>query len=406
MNYPRARSFALAFSFLGVVACKKDATEATPPTPATDAAPSASTVASTITTAKASGAPSTGKAPAPLDAKQRAQLAAYQKGMGEGRKATKAAKYKEAHDAFTAALAAKPGDARALGERGYAAFLAKDYDQANEDLYQAATGADDPALRAQIFYNLGLVREAEGLEATSAFALSNHLHASSAAQKKLGGKPACLVDIDRKSEPNVKYTDWMAFYKAAVDVDPQAEGTKPPTSSDAAKKQLCATSKCDGAGPWTVSVGEWPHGQVFLVIDAKPGLSVAKVAESFSGRCTASASAEIVESKGGVVVVRAEEQMPEMIYMCFPEKGDGHVCSDKDGDEMQRQSACTDGTKSTSYSVFDVAKGTRTLRVTHDDGMDALAKPGERTQVTVDAKGFALKGPGCNETLPLVAPTK
>lgn len=405
MNYPRTLSLALAFSFAGAVACKKDVTDA--PSSA-DAAPSASAAPSSTPTAKAGGgaAQKPSKAPAPLDAKQRAQLAAYQKGIGEGRKATKAAKYKEARDAFTAALAAKPGDARALGERGYAAFLAKDYEQANEDLYQAATGADDPALRAQIFYNLGLVREAEGLEATSAFALSNHLHASAAAQKKLGGKPACLADIDRKAEANAKYTDWLGFYKVVMDGETPAEGTKPPASSDAAKKELCATSKCDGAGPWIVSVGEWPHSQVFLVVDTKPGLSVAKVAESFSGRCSATATAEIVESKGGILVVRAEEQMSEVVYMCFPEKGDGHVCTEKDGDDMERQSACTEGVKSTSYAVFDVAKGTRTLRVTHDDGMDALAKPGERTQVTVDAKGLILKGPGCNETLTFAAPTK
>ncbi len=401
MNLLRAGSFAFAGSLALVVACKKDA----PSTQAPDAAPSApsASTAASSPSVKASATvahPATSKAPAPLDAKQRAQLAAYQKGIGEGRKATKAAKYKEAHEAFTAALLAKPGDARALGERGYAAFLAKDYEEASEDLYQAATGADDPTLRAQIFYNLGLVREAQGQEATSAFALSNHLHASAAAQKKLGGKSACLADVDRKAEANVKYTDWLAFYKVAMDGDVAADDAKPPTSSDAAKKELCATSKCDGAGPWIVSVGGWPHSQTFLVIDAKPGLSVAKVGEAFSGRCSGSATAEIVESKGGVLVVRTEEEMPQVLYMCFPEKGEGHICTEKDGDDVERQSACSDGAKSTTYAVFDVAKSTRTLRVTHDDGMDGLAKPGERTEITIDAKGLTLKGPGCNEALP------
>lgn len=56
-------------------------------------------------------------------------------------------------------------------------------------------------------------------------------------------------------EANEKYVDWLAFYKAATAEDQVDDDAKPPTSPDAAKKELCASSKCDGAGPWVVSVG-------------------------------------------------------------------------------------------------------------------------------------------------------
>jgi hypothetical protein len=91
--------------------------------------------------------------------------------------------------------------------------------------------------------------------------------------------------------------------------------------------------------------------------------------------------------------------------MCFPEKGDGHLCTDKDGDDTERLSGCAEGVKSISYEIFDVAKGSRTLRVTHDDGMDQVAKPAERTQLSVSGGNLIIKGPGCSESIPLaVAP--
>lgn len=86
--------------------------------------------------------------------------------------------------AFTRALAANPRDPRALAERGYVVLLAKrNGRRAEQDLRCAAEAGGDRRLRAQIFFNLGLVREADGRDGTTACALSNTLHATEAARQ-------------------------------------------------------------------------------------------------------------------------------------------------------------------------------------------------------------------------------
>ncbi len=183
-----------------------------------------------------------------LNDAERTELATYLKALTAGRRATKAAKYEDAVSAFNTALTARPNDPRAYAERGYAALLAKDYTGAEADLVRAAQGTKDRVLRAQIFYNLGLVREANGRDANSAFTLSNFLHGSAAAQKKLVGKEACHVEIDRSPNADevTKYRDWLAFYAAYQDAFFDSDAK--PDRNETARQQLCGRAGCNGAG--------------------------------------------------------------------------------------------------------------------------------------------------------------
>ncbi|HQY64270.1 MAG: hypothetical protein IPF92_04975 [Myxococcales bacterium] len=103
--------------------------------------------------------------------------------------------------AFDAALAALPGDARALSERGYARLLAGKLDAARADLREAEARSKDARLLAQIRFNHGLVAEKLGRadEAKVSVARSNALNPTKAAAAKLAGA-ACEAQVTLRTE--------------------------------------------------------------------------------------------------------------------------------------------------------------------------------------------------------------
>ena len=101
-------------------------------------------------------------------------------------------------------------------------------------------------------------------------------------------------------------------------------------------------------------------------------------------------------------MVRTDEERTIASQVCFPANGEGRACTEKDGDDVDHQTACGDSDKSTTFSVFDLTKGTRFLRLTHDEGMDSATKAEERTRLTVEGKALSIKGPGCNEMIAFV----
>ncbi|MEP7050271.1 MAG: hypothetical protein ABJB12_07965 [Pseudomonadota bacterium] len=338
-----------------------------------------------------------------LDEADRARVVAYRNALLAGRRATKEAKYDAAAKAFTAALAARPDDPRAYAERGYAAFLAKDYVAAQGDLAQAAERANDRVLRAQTFFNLGLVREALAVDATSAFALSNYLHPSAAAQKKLAGKETCPVEISRTPVLEKNFGDWLAFFSAHPF---DYTGTKP-TSSEAARKVVCEpTGGCPGSGPWVVTAGST---KAYLVRKSSAGLAATSVATATGtgmGFCPLSIGGEILQRTSGSVVVRANGGWGTERMMCVSSGGtDYHDCGEEDqgaGDpETQNWVRGCDWHPYTQYSVVDSATGTLTLSVTVYDDMTTGLKDSERIRVSANEQGIALSGPGCSMTLPL-----
>jgi len=85
--------------------------------------------------------------------------AAWKAAIAKGRAATGRRDYPAAIAAFSEALSAEPGDARALAERGYARLLSGDNAGAEADLSAAAQGTAVPALLQAIEHNRALARQ-------------------------------------------------------------------------------------------------------------------------------------------------------------------------------------------------------------------------------------------------------
>lgn len=94
--------------------------------------------------------------PAPITKAVRAE---YKRRLAAGRKAAKATKWSDAITELEAALAAIPGDDRALAELSFAAMSAGDHDKARAAGRQAVRTATDPKVKAAALYNLGRVEE-------------------------------------------------------------------------------------------------------------------------------------------------------------------------------------------------------------------------------------------------------
>ncbi len=120
----------------------------------------------------------------------------YGDALKRGRALTVSKKYADAIAAFDEALAALPDDARATSERGYAKFLSGDTRGAEKDFDQAVREAprDDKKLRAQIYFNLGLVKDKEGdrNEAQTDFRSSYEYNPTAQAKAKMS---ACPVHV-------------------------------------------------------------------------------------------------------------------------------------------------------------------------------------------------------------------
>lgn len=168
----------IAFS-TSILACRREtATQAEPaptssvkPIESAVTVPAAQTLASTNPVAPAASvaavppsaqASSAAHAPAPIAAADVERAKQYVNGLARGRKATVAKDYAAAVGHFDRALAAEPGDARALSERGYAHLLAGELDAAAKDLEAAAKRAGSAELLRQILFNQATVAEKRG----------------------------------------------------------------------------------------------------------------------------------------------------------------------------------------------------------------------------------------------------
>jgi tetratricopeptide (TPR) repeat protein len=174
----------VAWLAVTVVACHR--THAVPADAGPQASPASPVASASVAAARDAGAAT----PSPET------IAAYRAALLEGRRETVAKHYAKAVDAFTRALAAIPRDGRALAERGYARFLAKQYEPASYDLQLALGSIDshDKKLAAQIEYNLGLVEDARGNKglASGHYRLSYELAPTAAAKARMGKCPVTV----------------------------------------------------------------------------------------------------------------------------------------------------------------------------------------------------------------------
>ena len=114
-------------------------------------------------------------------------LALYNKHLAAGRAHAAAKRWPEAALSFEAALAAVPGSARALSELGYAAFFAGDLEKARRTNDLALAAAGEPAQKAQVLFNQGMVEEKQGHaeQARARYRASLALRPNAVVQKRL-----------------------------------------------------------------------------------------------------------------------------------------------------------------------------------------------------------------------------
>jgi hypothetical protein len=211
-----------------VVACR--AKHDTPDTLDVEAPPP---IARATASASSSASPRDASA---LEAVDRAAFLAYRSALVRGRQATLAKDWATAKGAFTDALRARPNDKRALAERGYAELLAGDSSDAQTDL-EAARFADDKALAAQAWFNLGLLGEQHDGGASddtlADFWFSNQLHPSTAARAKIAGRSICPVTVDMKHVAAKHTTSWLAVVKMLSGAVDAATCAAPKTEAEA-----------------------------------------------------------------------------------------------------------------------------------------------------------------------------
>lgn len=325
-----------------------------------------------------SGSGSAGSAAQPPE--DPAVRAAYRAGMRTGRKATDAKNYAEAITGFDAALVAKPNDARALGERGYARLLqGTDLDAAVRDLDAAASGTKDQKLLSTIWFNRGLLHEKRGdaTNATASFAIANLMRPTKAAAAKLAGKDPCPIEVLRtfavEEYQTLQAADWAALTKVLPHEDhdePEAEPTFPTVVTARSSDQLVA----------------------YAVWRTSGKLLATPVGMSWYGRCPGSLDLDVEKATAKYLHIKGDEEaMGGHTYMCEG-KGDELIeCTGADN-EVSAGTACLGGMHVKRDVVIDVTTGKVLIAV---ESLDTGTPP---PTITLAAKVLTIRGQGCDRS--------
>lgn len=340
----------------------------------------------------------------PLTDAEKADLSRYREAMERGRKATQSRDFRGAVEAFDAALAARPADARAISERGYARVLAKDWALAREDLDRAARGTSDAKLLASVYFNQGLVSEGlgEGPAAKLYFARANQLSPSKAAKDKLEGKPQCVATIDRAPARADVVADWFLSWDAMAKRFARATGGTPPArppTEDAVRKELC--DGCSGDGPHIAVMGDAKGGPggayAAFVVSRTPDRRLVIFAIDAAGPpgiCGVTQEREVTKGHVLRVHVRREELARTLV------KKDG----DRPCDGSEPFDDCVNACVATSWVeedwFLDATKLARVLLVSDGGSTDEAGK--KRASIVNETGGVVeITSGGCNEKFSL-----
>jgi hypothetical protein len=328
-----------------------------------------------------------------------ARTAAYRAAMKRGRVATDAKRYADAIAAFDDALVARPNDARAQSERGYARLLdGSDLAAAEADLDAAAARTKDAKLLSSIWYNRGLVEERrkEPDNAVVDFYLADQLRSSSATRAKLDGKTVCPARIDRAtvaagSNGTIDAADWLALLHAmplAV-IDDDA----PPKTAAAARDVLGASAKL----PTLAVAGEAGRGRdAYVVFAHARGLRAVLLAEDAGGRCPGLVDFHIAAGSGAIVLVHGSSTVEGgMTDMCRTGSDELVECSGKD-DETPAGEACLGGRATISDVAIDTGTGA-VIEVSRPQ--PTVETAATRVGVVLTGSGVALTGVTCDRTV-------
>jgi len=192
--------------------------------------------------------------------------------MDQGRAATKAGRYDDAIAAFDRAVRARPVDARARAERGFAYVKRGSARTAVLDFDDARSLTREQELLSQIYFNLADAAanlgepEAERL----ALALASR-SGSKAARLRLGERSTCpAVWRTRVGDAGPIARSFLELVekRPLVGCDYHREKVKTEAQARQYVCRGCAPrgedggDQCDGAGPWTIDSG-YMHFQAF-----------------------------------------------------------------------------------------------------------------------------------------------
>ena len=372
-------------------ACTKPA----PPSAGADAASSGPTVppAPSATATAAPSARVETKVPKGKVVIEKSVARAYADGLKKGRTETLAKRYDAAVAGFDAALAALPGDARALAERGYARLLAGKYDAARADLREAESRTKDPKLLAQIHFNHGLVAEklSRADEAKASFARSNALNPTKAAAAKLSPGGACEAVVAVGTEATFVANTWAAAYEALRSADPRASADSKLGTEAAAKERLCTRAPaghCEDVLSFSTEA-ETTNWAFHPVLKVDGGYLIGKEAlsERYDLPCGGEEKLVITES-GGLRMLKFENETGMRVPVCAGANGD--ELGDCGPNDVPVTSACGTAPASLAVAIFDVAK--KKLAAT-------VRAPGEDKKppvVTLEGRTLKVTGAGCS----------
>jgi hypothetical protein len=255
--------------------------------------------------------------------------------MAAGRNLVAQGDYQGAIEAFTEALRARPGDAHAWAELGYAALLAgKDAEPA---LLRARSLAHDPALLAQIWWNEALLRERQGPAIQSEPDAARHAlvmaeaYGSSAATKKLGDASRCVASwVPETSDRLSIVSTWVEINDAVRQL---CEPPEPRATTEAtAKVQACRKcipyqgadgfdeTACDGPGPWYIGAGDHTFRETTLLVQPLGGGRYYLGLNELHGSYEVRPSAPPLERSGDAFVQETETDQTEEIELSEPGK--------------------------------------------------------------------------------------
>jgi hypothetical protein len=309
----------------------------------------------------------------------------YRDALAEGRTKAKTKDLEGAIAAFSRAVAIRPDDPLALGERAYARIHTKDWEGARADIDKALPAATDPRTQAMLYYNLGLVFEGRGEadHARVAFARSNALRPSPEARKKLDGKSACPARIEKPATKATIVADVSAVWDALAAAykkrgyDSATLDAKP-TGDAAIKKALCVAG-CDAGSAWIARMGSFVFVDHAVVPDGGK-LALYDLADGVWGICGGSRKSTIA-TQGAVIHVHAHDDVNVRRWVC---EHDDDAC----------MSGCFPGDQTERDWFLDTTKQTVAAVVTQSGALErAIAKETD--------KGISVEGAGCKENVTL-----
>ena len=274
----------IACVLMVVAACgksgEKEKTAATGSGSATVTGSATGSATATVTGSATATAPAKKAPPATKE-----QRAAYVKHLRAGLAAQKANEWAKAVTELEAALAAVPGDQRALTELGWSAMNAGDYAKARKVDEEAIGVTGDRQVKAMGLYNLGLVQEKLGDKdgALRSLVASLQLRPNATVEKevgKLGAKPEADAPVCPTGKTGCECASAVAFpTSGSGDDPPTCLDDGPPPAGLAGWHEVTTKQYWQ---EWTYLVDE--HGQIIGPVTGggdhghfSEGLVVAKI---------------------------------------------------------------------------------------------------------------------------------